>query len=73
MTPDWINAIAAIVAAVVSLVALVHSVFTAKRVTKLEKNNQSIGGAAVANTGNGVVYIRGQATGGGAQMNISKK
>jgi hypothetical protein len=73
MTPDWINAIAAIVAAVVSLVALVHSIFTAKRVTKLEKKNQSIGGAAVANTGNGVVNIVGQATGGGAQMNISKK
>jgi len=73
MTPEWINAIATVVAAVISLVALVHSFFTAKRVKKLENKNQSVGGAAVANTGNGVVNIHGQATGGGAHMNISKK
>lgn len=73
MTPDWINAIATAAASLIALVALLHSIFTAKRVKKLENKNQSIGGAAVANTGNGVVNIHGQATGGGAHMNISKK
>jgi len=72
MTPEWISAIATAIATVVSLAALCHSIMTGRKVKNLEKKYQSIGGAAVANTGNGVVNIIGQTTGGGARMNILK-
>jgi hypothetical protein len=72
LTPEWINAIASAAATIIALVALVHSIFTRKRVSKLEKN-QSTGGAGVANNGNGVVNIIGQTHGGSAQMDVSRK
>jgi hypothetical protein len=73
MKPEWISALATATAAIVSIVSLFQSIATEKRLKILEKNIQNIGGSAVANTGNGVVNIIGQTTGGSALLSVSKK